>query len=217
MRLYGARSISIPARVVLDVLLVIAGLQVTALAVIVAILLVNPLHPIREYFQITTIVTVPARAWSPEGLVRVDPGVATVSVDPWAFLTFRPASRSFVAVTAVASFSWWACVVLMLLQLRRAFANLSAGTPFPRENIRCFRRTGWAILGMAAVELVIDAAGMTLICGMTTVGGEPAAVPWEMLWVDFPLATILAGLAVLILAEIFRAGADLQDDQALTV
>ena len=217
MRLYGARSISIPARVVLDVLLVIAGLQGTALAVIVAILLVNPLHPIREYFRITTIVTVPARAWSPEGLVRVDPGVATVSVDPWAFLTFRPASRSFVALTAVASFSWWACVVLMLLQLRRAFANLSAGTPFPRENIRCFRRTGWAILGMAAVELVIDAAAMVFYHATTTVAGRPVVIPWEILWVDFPLATILAGLAVLILAEIFRAGADLQDDQALTV
>ena len=87
MRLYGARSISTPARVVLDVLLVIAGLQITALAVIVAILLVNPLHPIREHFQVTTIVAVPARAWSPEGLVRVDPGIATVRVDPWAYLT----------------------------------------------------------------------------------------------------------------------------------
>ncbi len=34
---------------------------------------------------------------------------------------------------------------------------------------------------------------------------------------DFPLGTILAGLAVVILAEIFRAGADLQDEQALTI
>jgi hypothetical protein len=33
----------------------------------------------------------------------------------------------------------------------------------------------------------------------------------------FPLGTILSGFAVVILAELFRAGADLQDDQALTV
>jgi len=39
------------------------------------------------------------------------------------------------------------------------------------------------------------------------------------LWlaIDFPLGTIVSGLAVVVLAEIFKAGADLQDDQALTV
>lgn len=38
-----------------------------------------------------------------------------------------------------------------------------------------------------------------------------------MLLNDFPLGTILAGLAVLILAGIFQVGADLQDEQALTI
>jgi len=217
MRLYGAGSIATPARAVLDALLVMAGLLITAEAVVVAILLVNPLHPIREHFQVTTIVAVPASVWPPEGLVRLEPGIATVSVNPWARLTLQPASRSFVAVTAAVSFSWWACAVLMLLQLRRAFANLSAGTPFPRDNIRRIRVAGWAILGMAAVELAIDAAAMVFYHATTTVAGEPVAIPWEILLVDFPLATILAGLAMVILAEIFRAGADLQDDQALTV
>jgi hypothetical protein len=217
MRLYGARSISTPARVALDVLLVITGFQIAALTVIAVILLVNPRHPVREYFQVTTIVAVPASVWPPEGLVRVEPGIATVRVDPWAYLTRRPASRSFVAATAAVSFSWWACAVLMLLQLRRTFANIAAGTPFPRDNIRRIRVAGWAFLGMAAVELVIDAAAMVFYHMTTTVAGGPVVVPWAILLVDFPLATILAGLVVLILAEVFRAGADLQDDQALTV
>jgi len=217
MRLYGAHSISTPARVLLDVLLVITGVQIAALAVIAAILLANPLHPIREYFHVTTIVAVPASVWPPEGLVRVEPGIVTVRVDPWARLTLQPAGRWFVAVTAAVSFSWSACAVLMLLQLRRAFTNIAAGTPFPRDNIRRIRVVGWAILGIAAVELVIDAAAMVFYHATTTVAGGPVVIPWEILWVDFPLATTLAGLAVLILAEVFRAGADLQDDQALTV
>lgn len=217
MRLYGPRSVSTPARVALDVLLVLAGLQIAGLAALTTALLVNPLSPLREYFQVTTIVAVPSSVWPAEGLVRIDPGIATASVDPWAFLTLRPASRSFVAVTAAASFSWWACAVLMLLQLRRAFTNLAVGTPFPRDNIRRIRVAGWAILGLAAVELAIDAAAMAFYRTTTTVAGGPVVVPWEILWLDFPVGTILAGLAVLILAEIFRAGADLQDDQALTV
>jgi hypothetical protein len=76
---------------------------------------------------------------------------------------------------------------------------------------------GWAILGLAAVELIIDAAMFTYMRATTTVAGLAPVIPTDMLLVDFPLGTILAGLAVVVLAELFRAGADLQDDQALTV
>ena len=217
MRLYGAGSISTPARVVLDVFLVIAGLLIAAEVVVVVVLLVNPLHPIRQHFQSTTIAAVPAEVWPPEGVVRVEPGIAIARVDPWAYIRYQPASRWFVAVTAAVSFSWWACALLMLLSLRRAFSNLSGGTPFPRDNIRCIRRTGLAFLGMAAVELITDAIGLGFICATTTIAGRSVVIPWEVWLMDFPLGTILAGLAVVILAEVFRAGADLQDDQALTV
>jgi hypothetical protein len=185
--------------------------------VVVAVLLVNPLHPVREQFQVTTIAAVSAAVWPPANLVRVVPGSASASVDPWAYITYRPTSRLFVLVTAIASFSWWACVMLVLLRLRRAFTNMSSGTPFPRDNIRCIRVVGWAILGMAAVELLIDAGMMAYMRATTTVAGQPPVVPTAMLLVDFPLGTILSGLAVVILAQVFRAGADLQDDQALTI
>jgi len=216
MRLYGAGSFC-TARVVLEVFLVIAGLLIAAEVVVTAVLLVNPLHPLRQHFQVTTTVTVPAEVWPPAGVVRVQPGIATARVEPWAYLRYQPASRWFVAVTAAVSFSWWACAVLMLLHLRRAFTNVSAGTPFPRDNIRCIRVAGWAIVGMAAVELIIDAVMLGFMRATTTVAGGPPAVPLDLLLGDFPLGTILAGLAVVILAEVFRAGADLQDDQALTV
>ncbi len=217
MRLFGAGSIATPARVALDVLLVIAGLLIAAQVLLVIVLLVNPLHPSRRHFQATTIAVVPVEVWPPESAVRVEPGIAVARVDPWAYIRYQPASRWFVAVTAAVSFAWWACALLMLLSLRCAFHNLSSGTPFPRDNIRCIRRTGLAILGMAAVDLVIDAVGLGFIRATTTVAGRPVVIPWEVWLMDFPLVTIMAGVAVLILSEVFRAGADLQDDQALTV
>ena len=217
MRLFGPGSISTPARILLDALLVIVGFLVALQVVVVAVLLVNPLHPIREHFQVTTMATVPPEVWRTEDLVRVEPGSASVRVDPWAYITYLPVSRSFVLVASIASFSEWACVLLVLLNLRRAFENIAAGTPFPRDNIRRIRVAGWAILGIAAVELLIDAGMVAYMRATTTVAGQPPVIPTAMLLVDFPLGTILAGLAVVILAEIFRAGADLQDDQALTV
>ena len=217
MRLYGAGSISTPARVVLDMFLVIAGLLIAAEVLVVIVLLVNPLHPIRQHFQTTTIAAVPVEVWPPEDVVRVESGIAIARVEPWAYIRYQPAGRWFVAATAAVSFSWWACALLILLYLRRAFKNLSGGTPFPRDNIRCIRRTGLAFLGMAAVELIIDAVGLGFIRATTTIAGRSVVIPLEVWLIDCPLGTILAGLAIVILAEVFRAGADLQDDQALTV
>lgn len=217
MRFYGPRSIATPARMVLDVLLTIAGLLVAGELVVTAVLLVNPVHPLREFFQVTTVVAVPATAWPLEDVVRVDPGIATASVEPWAYLTYHPVSRSFVAAASVASLAWWACAMLMLLQLRRAFVNIEAGSPFPRTNVRCIRTAGLGLLGMAAVQFLADLFVLTNIWPVTTVAGRPPTIPTVLILLDFPLASLLGGTVVLFVAEIYRAGADLQDDQALTV
>jgi hypothetical protein len=218
MRLFGPGSVSTPVRVLLEALLVLLGVYLALEVLLFAVLLVNPLHPIRHYFQVTSFAAVPAGAWDPAHLVRVDPRSATVQAEPWVYLTYRPVSRLFVLVPAAANLSAWGCVLLVLVNLRRAFANLAAGTPFPRANIRCIRTAGWAILGLAAVEVLISTGMFTYMKATTTIAGQPPAIPVGLwLSIGFPLGTILAGLAVLILAELFRAGADLQDDQALTV
>jgi Protein of unknown function (DUF2975) len=203
MRLFGPGSISTPARVLLEILLVLICLYLVLEGLLFATLLVDPLHPMRAYFQVTAFAAVPPGVWQPHELVRVDPRSATVQADPWVYLTYRPVSRLFVLVPAIANLSGWACVLLVIASLRRAFVNIAAGTPFPRANIGCIRIAGWAIAYMRTT---------------TTIAGQPAAFPLGLwLAIDFPLGTIVSGLAVLVLAEIFRAGADLQDDQALTV
>jgi hypothetical protein len=217
MRLFGSGSIAPPAKAVLDVCLVIATFLVAAELVVALILLGNPRHAAREYFQATTLAVVPPDVWSPAGVVTTTGRLADARVDAWAYIRYRAESRWFVVVTAGASFMWWACVFLMLLQLRRALANLSAGSPFPRANVRCIRLTGLAILGLAGVQLAIDAVMLAFMRATTTVAGGPPTVPTDVLLVDFPLGTLMAGGAVVILAEVFRAGADLQDDQELTV
>ena len=218
MRLSGPGSISTPARVLLEVLLVLICLYLVVEGLLFATLLVDPLHPMRKYFQVTAFAAVPPGVWQPDDLVRVDPRSATVQVDPWVYLTYRPVSRLFVLVPAIANLSAWACVILVIANLRRAFMNIAAGTPFPRANIRCIRIAGWAILGFSAVELLISAGMFAYMRTTTTIAGQPAGFPLGLwLAIDFPLGTIASGLAVVVLAEIFKAGADLQDDQALTV
>lgn len=218
MRLFGPGSLSTPARILLDALLVLIGMYLALEVLLFAILLVNPLHPVRHYFQVTAFAAVPSGVWHPAHLVGVDPRSATVQADPWVYLTYRPVSRLFVLVPAIANLSAWACVLLVLANLRRAFMNIAAGTPFPRANIRCIRTAGWGILGFAAIEVLISAGMSAYMRATTTIAGQPAGFPLGLwLAIGFPLGTIVSGLAVVILAEIFKAGADLQDDQALTV
>jgi hypothetical protein len=210
-------SVWIPVGAVLDGMLILVGFLLTAQALLVIALLVNPRNDLREYFQVQTMATVPASVWPTDGLVRVAADYASVAAVPIVSMDFRPASRGFVLAASAASFTWWACVVVVLVQLRGVLRNLPSRTPFPRDNIRRIRVIGWTILAAAMVSLLIDLVAVALMRVAVTVAGRPAEVPLPLLVAEFPLGTLLAGLAVILLAEIFRAGADLQDDQALTI
>ena len=217
MRITGSGSVAARVSLLLEGILAISAILVALEILTAAMLIVDPQHPVRRYFQVTTIARVSSDVWPSAGLVQVSDGSATADVDPMAYITFRPSSRGLVLATLAVGLMWWACFFAILLQLRGVCANLASGTPFPRDNIRRVRRIGWAILGTVGVELLIDALALVYLHQQVTVAGRPVEIPGVILWVDFPLGTAIAGLAVLVLAELFRAGADLQDEQALTI
>lgn len=211
------RTVWNPLKALLDGLLVMVVFIVAIDLLATTVLMVDPTHPLARYTMVTTTTRVPAGACPTEGLVRMASDVASVSAEPLVFLTFHPLSRTFLLGAVAATVPWWACVILVLVQLRGLFKNLKANAPFQRENIRRVRAIGWSILGMAAADLFIAFVVTSFLRALVTVGGQPAEVPTPLLLDDLPIATIIAGLAIVILGEIFRAGADLQDDQALTI
>jgi hypothetical protein len=217
MRLFDKGSFSPPISGLLDGIIVIVVFLIAFQALVVAALLVDPQIPLRKHFRVTTIAEVPSQVWPADQILRVDSPSATATAEPWAFITFLPSSRAFVAVAGAVSFAWWACLMTILMQLRNVLDGISVATPFPRDNLRRIRRIGWAILGLAATNLAMDAGMAVYMRANLTVADRTAAIPAAMLLHDFPLGTVLAGLAVLILAGIFRVGADLQDEQALTI
>jgi len=119
-----------PARFLLDALLIVAGFLVAIQVVVVAVLLVNPLHPIREHFQVTTMATVPAAVWRTDGVVRVEPA-ARAPRRAVGVHHYLPSSRAFVLVAATVSFAWWACVLLVLLHLRAPSRTCPPARRFP--------------------------------------------------------------------------------------
>jgi hypothetical protein len=100
----------------------------------------------------------------------------------------------------------------VLYHLRRLLGALVAGRPFARHNADRLRKLGWTVL---LVELALTAIRI----------GESGFVAWRFsrpglqLWtlVDLPVASLFVGVALLVAAEAFRRGAQLEEEQALTV
>jgi hypothetical protein len=90
-------------------------------------------------------------------------------------------------------------VVERLLELLK---TLRFGSPFVKENATRFRRVGWALLIGELSKIVI-----WILAGVT--GAEVEAD------LDFTLFVAIA--AVFVLAEVFREGARMKEEQDLTV
>lgn len=100
----------------------------------------------------------------------------------------------------------------VLWNLRKLLRRFSMGSPFQPENVSHLRRLGVWILATAGIRLALE-VGVAASAVTAFGGGDPElrVAPY------FSGALPLLGLAILALAEIFRRGWDLEDEQTWTV
>lgn len=105
-----------------------------------------------------------------------------------------------------------ALALWVLGQLRAVFRTLREGRPFVPANVRRIR---WVGVGVIAGELLGDALGFA---GNYYTAAHFAAEGIRFTsWPDIDVATIISGLVILAIAEVFNAGTRLEEDQSLTV
>jgi hypothetical protein len=99
-----------------------------------------------------------------------------------------------------------------LTQLRHIFRSLSRGLLFIPENARRIRWVGITVIfsELARAALVYFWSYYTSL-HFTANGLRFVA------WTDFNAITILGGFAILVIAEVFREGTRLHEDQSLTI
>ncbi len=97
-------------------------------------------------------------------------------------------------------------------QLRLIFRTLQAQTPFTLENARRIQTIGFILIGGSFLQALAGFLVGLLMMNNIVIPGVELNVKS-----DFHMNTIFIGLVILVLAEIFRHGAALQEEQNLTV
>ena len=102
--------------------------------------------------------------------------------------------------------------VLFLHHLRRIFQRVRDGIPFDAANAMRLRRLGMVLLALALLNGVAELVVTLAVRGQLSDGNVivPAAIPIDM-------SLVFVGLVLIALAEIFRRGAELEDEQSLVV
>ena len=100
----------------------------------------------------------------------------------------------------------------VLGQLRALFRTLRDGHPFAPANASRVRRVAWVvILGAIARTSIIFWQNFYVARYFSSDGLTFTARP------EFSVMAIVNGLAILVIAEVFRAGTRLDEDQSLTI
>lgn len=101
--------------------------------------------------------------------------------------------------------------LLMLNHLRCLMASFAKEHPFTEENVGRIRWVGYLFMIGAALQSAVEAAVGLNLMRVSIPGVEINA----RIGLNFP--AVIAGFVILVLAEVFRLGVELKEDQDLTV
>ena len=206
MRTLGKRSIASFIKVVLDMTWWLVAISLGLLVILLACSTFVELNGDNLTMSLPVAVQLDAPVHGlggePNGHLEKLRGNLRFPVRKGAFL-----SGSVAVVVLMFGYLFW-----IVTQLRSVFRSLSQGLPFVFANARRIRWVGLAVIvgefGRAAIiyfwsyytSLHFIADGLRFAAS-----------------VDINPITIVGGLAILVIAEVFQEGARLQEDQSLTI
>jgi hypothetical protein len=127
-------------------------------------------------------------------------------------LRFSPHSSYLVAGVALLLIVVLSVVLWVLVQLRAVFRTLRAGRPFVPANAIHIRRIAYAVIVGEIVRSLLVYTSMRYAATHFSIRGlRLEARP------DVNLIAIICGLIILVIAEIFREGARMEEEQSLTI
>lgn len=106
---------------------------------------------------------------------------------------------------------FFSLILLVTFQLKKIFASFSRNEPFMESNILRIRNIGLAVLSYPLLRFLFDAGLYRYLRARFTWTAD------LRLTYSFDFSTLLAGLILIVIAEIFRLGSELDNEQKLTI
>ena len=113
----------------------------------------------------------------------------------------------FATAPAIGGGAWIALI------LARLFGHYSAGRIFEAENVRCFRRLGYALLALAGLRTLSTALGSLALTWANPPGQKALALTIQ----SQDLVLAIAAVVTLLIARVMEEGRRLEDERRLTI
>jgi hypothetical protein len=110
--------------------------------------------------------------------------------------------------------------LVILFYLRKFIKSLSEGNPFVAENARRLQIIGWLSIGSAIFTVINNLVTHFIIIDAVAIKGIVLHTNWIALIADGFGSAILHlfyGFIVIVIAEVFRLGSIIKEEQDLTV
>lgn len=208
MKALGERSIASLIRVVLDTVWWIAAVAMAAVTGVTLLSLVVNLEPRNLTMDLPVALELELPIQSLDGADAAGARLEKLRGN----LRFPVKNGPFLFGSVVIVLVVLGLFLWVLDQLRQLFRSLSRGQPFIPENVRRIRRVGYAMMAGEVLRALVFyfwsyyssqhfiGSGLRFIAS-TEINGT----------------AILAGLAILVIAEVFHEGTRLKDEQSLTI
>jgi serine phosphatase RsbU (regulator of sigma subunit) len=202
MNLLGRRSLSSFFKVMLDVAFYLACLAFAVLVVVVIV--ASRVGTTNVSISLPVRFEIDPSAYRIQGAgsaadVRLEDAAGNVRVT-------RPPVAS-VVLPIVGVMAVLAVALVVLHRLRRIFRRLVEGRPFLNENARSLRFIGLAVMAGELASAAFQYLGQRAVTG----GLSSAEISFHAAFAP-RASVVLAGLALLIVAEIFREGVKMRAD-----
>lgn len=207
MKAMGKSSMSSALKVILDIVWYIMLLALAALVVATLCSMVKP-----SVMRVDLLLPFEID----ESVYEIgcpDLGVGTAIItEAFGKLVFRGDSRAVVLSFFGAVATYLVASLLVVLLLRRIFRTLVAGDPFVRVNAARIRWIGLIVILSELYETLVIYATAFYLRGNFTLDGIVVRLDYRP-----ELTVIFVGGVLLVLAEVFRLGAELREEHVLTV
>jgi hypothetical protein len=131
-------------------------------------------------------------------------------------LRYRNMTRRMLLILWIGELVLFGCFFLAIIELANLFEDLGAGKVFEADSGLRLRRIGLAVVGGTLFSPLWNVLWVWLFRGDVIVPGT--RIPWiVVVWTRVNLGLLLGGLLLLVVAEAFRIGHKLREEQELTV